>query len=100
MTRRLLVSAALAAACLTGCGAAESWAMPDVVGIDLQTAQDTVQRLTEFRVVIASHDQTGANRSQVYDHDWTVCTQSIPAGAEIRPGAMVDFGVVEEDEDC
>lgn len=74
--------------------------MPDVVGTDLQTAQDTVQQLTGFRVVVSSHDRTGANRTQVFDREWTVCTQSVPAGGVLVPDAMVDFGVVAADETC
>jgi hypothetical protein len=100
VTRRRLLTAALAAACLTGCSSGESWVMPDVVGIDLQSAQDTVQQLTGFRVVVSSHDRTGADRTQVFDRDWIVCTQSVAAGSELVPDAMVDFGVVEQAESC
>lgn len=74
--------------------------MPDVVGIDLQSAQDAVQQLTGFRVVVASHDRTGADRSQVVDRDWVVCTQSVAAGGRLAPDVMVDFGVVTVGETC
>lgn len=74
--------------------------MPDLVGTDLQAAQDAVQQLTGFRAVLASHDRTGANRSQVFDRDWIVCTQSLAGGSEIGPDTMVDFGVVEQGESC
>lgn len=90
----------LAAALLTGCGSGETWVMPDVVGVDLQAAQDTVQQLTGFRVVLGSHDRTGADRTQVFDREWVVCTQSVAAGSELVPDAMVDFGVVERGEAC
>jgi len=97
---RALPVAALTAACLAGCSAAENWAMPDVVGSDLQAAQDTVQRLTGFRVAVTTHDETGANRTQVYDHEWQVCTQSVAAGSDLAPDAMVDLGVVARGESC
>lgn len=74
--------------------------MPNLVGTDLQAAQDAVQQLTGFRAVLVSHDRTGANRAQVFDREWVVCTQSVAAGSEIEPEVMVDFGVVQQDERC
>lgn len=74
--------------------------MPNLVGADLQAAQDAVQQLTGFRAVPVSHDQTGANRPQVFDSDWVVCSQSLAAGSEIEPETMIDFGVVEQGETC
>lgn len=74
--------------------------MPNLVGTDLQTAQDAVQQLTGFRAVLVSHDRTGANRSQVFDREWIVCTQNVVAGSELAPDTMVDFGVVEQGERC
>lgn len=100
MTRRRLLTAAIAATVLSGCGGGPTWVMPDVVGIDLQAAQDAVQQLTGFRVVVASHDRTGADRTQVVDREWVVCTQSVAAGSELAPDAMVDFGVVATGESC
>jgi hypothetical protein len=98
--RRRLLTAVLVTASLTGCGAQEKWVMPDLVGSDLQAAQDAVQQITGFRAVLVSHDRTGANRSQVFDREWVVCTQSVAAGSEIVPDVMVDFGVVEQGDGC
>lgn len=96
------MTAALCAACLTGCGDdAPTWTMPDLIGRDLQSAQDTVQRMTDFAIAATtSHDATGAGRPQVVDQDWRVCSQSVPAGAAVDPETMIDFGVVLRGEPC
>src|SRR5215210_1654697 len=54
--------------------AGTSWRMPDLVGSNLQDAQNAVQDLTEFQVpVTTSHDSTGGGRQQVVDRNWKVC---------------------------
>ena len=81
--------------------AGTSWRMPDLVGSNLQDAQNAVQDLTEFQVpVTTSHDSTGAGRQQVMDRNWKVCAQSVPPGTTIFKGARIDFGTVKLDEDC
>jgi hypothetical protein len=61
-----------------------SWMMPNLVGSNLQEAQDAVQRLTDFAIPLTySHDETGAGRSQVRDRNWKVCTQVPDAGETI-----------------
>lgn len=96
------MTGALALACLTACsGPAPAWTMPDLVGRDLQSAQDTVQEMTGYAIAATvAHDATGAGRPQVLDRDWTVCTQSVAAGTPIDPDTMIDFGVVLRDEAC
>jgi hypothetical protein len=45
--------------------------MPDLVGSPLQSAQDRIQRLTNFAIAVTtSHDATGAGRHQVWDRNW------------------------------
>jgi hypothetical protein len=79
----------------------ESWTMPDLVGVRLQEAQDTIQELTDFAILImTSHDATGAGRMQVSDRNWKVCTQNVPPGATITPETRIDFGAVKLDEAC
>jgi hypothetical protein len=79
----------------------ESWTMPDLVGARLQEAQDTIQELTDFAILITtSHDATGAGRMQVSDRNWKVCTQNVPPGATITPETRIDFGAVKLDEAC
>jgi hypothetical protein len=81
--------------------AGTSWTMPDLVGSNLQDAQNAVQDLTEFQVpVTTSHDSTGAGRQQVMDRNWKVCSQSVAPGTTITKGARIDFGTVKLDETC
>jgi hypothetical protein len=78
-----------------------SWAMPDLVGSNLQSAQNQVQSLTDFAITVTtSHDATGADRQQVLDENWKVCTQSIPPGGAIDSGTRIDFGAVKLEERC
>ncbi len=58
-----------------------TWTIPDLVGSDLQNAQNKIQSLTNFSIIITtSHDATGAGRHQVLDRNWKVCSQNIPPG--------------------
>lgn len=103
---------ALAATGTTGCtntnpdnGPTEEtgtrWTMPDLVGTDLQQAQDQIQALTGSAVFYtSSHDLSGQNRNQVLDANWKVCTQNVTPGSSIADGAKVDFGVVKLEESC
>ena len=73
--------------------------MPDLVGLDLHAAQDTVQTYGVFLSV--SHDLLGS-RNPVEDSDWVVCDQNVPAGQQVTgdvEGAF-DLGVVERAEPC
>ncbi|SDH14778.1 PASTA domain-containing protein [Klenkia brasiliensis] len=73
--------------------------MPDLVGIDLQTAQNTIQTLGVFYTV--SHDLFGS-RNQVLDSNWIVCDQNVAAGQQVTGAAegSIDFGVVKREETC
>ncbi|WP_051684248.1 PASTA domain-containing protein [Blastococcus sp. URHD0036] len=73
--------------------------MPDLVGLDLQTAQNQVQTNGVFLSV--SHDLLGS-RNQVVDSNWMVCTQNIPAGQQVTGDVegSIDFGVVKREERC
>ncbi len=73
--------------------------MPDLVGIDLQSAQNTIQGNGVF--LSRSHDLLGM-RNQVLDSNWVVCTQSIPAGQQVTGDAegLIDLGVVKREESC
>jgi hypothetical protein len=77
------------------------WTMPNLVGKNLQAAQDAIQELTAFEIpVTTSHDATGAGREQLLDRNWKVCSQNIAAGAEINSTSRIDFGAVRTDERC
>ena len=95
-------TAAAPAAGSAGTGSAgTSWTMPDLVGSNLQDAQNGVQDLTDFEIAVTtSHDSTGAGRQQVLDRNWKVCSQSVAPGTTITKGAKIDFGTVKLDEAC
>ncbi|MBN1093317.1 PASTA domain-containing protein [Blastococcus sp. TML/M2B] len=73
--------------------------MPDLVGSDLQSAQDAVQELGVFYSV--SHDLLGS-RNQVLDSNWIVCDQNVPPGQRVTGDVegQLDFGVVKREETC
>jgi hypothetical protein len=80
---------------------AAEWTMPDVVGMNLQAAQDHVQAVTDLGVpLMTSTDGTGESRMQVMDRNWVVCEQTPAAGSTITSGDVPDFVVVKDDESC
>ncbi|GAA1861992.1 hypothetical protein GCM10009836_47830 [Pseudonocardia ailaonensis] len=80
---------------------ATSWTMPNLVGSNLQDAQNAIQHLTGFAISLThSHDATGRGRHQVLDRNWKVCDQNVPAGRTITTGTSIDFGAVQLDETC
>lgn len=58
--------------------------MPDVVGMNLQAAQDKIQTLGVF--FSRSEDATGAGRAQVIDRNWVVVSQTPEPGVLIGEG--------------
>lgn len=74
--------------------------MPDVVGMSLQDAQDTIQTEVGEFFFSTSHDVSGQGRVQVLDAGWQVCDQNIDAGDELTEDSNVDLGVVRASEDC
>lgn len=80
---------------------ATSWVMPDLVGANLQDAQNAIQSLTDFGIAVTtSTDATGAGRNQVLDANWTVCAQNVAPGETISVGTMIDFAAVKLEESC
>jgi hypothetical protein len=78
-----------------------SWAMPNLVGMDLQGAQDAIQSLTGGEVWLStSTDLTGMGRAQIIDRNWTVCSSTPSAGAAFNVTTTIDFGVVRDTETC
>ena len=75
------------------------FAMPDMVGANLQVAQNTMQDNGVFWSV--SHDLLGI-REQVVDGNWQVCDQNVPAGQRVtgQVEGAIDFGVVKLEERC
>jgi hypothetical protein len=77
------------------------WTMPDLIGKNLQAAQDAIQSLTLFEVWYTdSTDLTGQDRMQVSDRHWVVCTSTPPPGATFTADTDIDFGVVRIEETC
>jgi hypothetical protein len=94
------VAAAPSAAVPAG-GSASTWTMPDLVGANLQDAQNAIQSLTGFEIAVtASHDETGKGREQVLDRNWKVCSQNVRPGATITTDSEIDFGTVKLEESC
>lgn len=77
-----------------------SWTMPNLIGKDLQGAQDAMQSLTHDAVwFTSSTDLTGKGRAQINDRNWQVCTSTPPPGATFTASTKVDFGVVRTDSE-
>lgn len=81
---------------------ADSWTMPDLIGVDLQGAQDAIQSVSDGEVWFSSStDLTGQRRMQISDRYWVVCSSTPPPGASFTTSTEVDFGVVKKDiESC
>lgn len=73
--------------------------MPDVVCLNLQLAQDTIQAAGVF--YSRSVDATGAGRMQVVDRNWIVVSQQPAPGVPVGEGEAV-LSVVRDTEpnDC
>jgi hypothetical protein len=79
----------------------QSWTMPNLVGKDLQGAQDAIQSLTHDAVWLStSTDLTGKGRAQIVDRNWTVCNSTPAPGATFTTTTAIDFGVVRDTETC
>ncbi|MGW0175625.1 PASTA domain-containing protein [Rhodococcus sp. NPDC003322] len=73
--------------------------MPNVVCMNLQDAQDTIQAAGVF--YSRSQDATGEGRNQVIDRNWVVVGQAPPAGSTVGEGeAMLSVVKVGEPGDC
>jgi hypothetical protein len=77
------------------------WAWPNLIGHDLQGAQDATQSLTHDAVWLStSTDLTGRGRAQIVDRNWTVCTSTPAPGTTITTTTAITFGVVKDTEVC
>ncbi|MGU3499421.1 hypothetical protein [Mycobacterium sp. C31M] len=79
-----------------------SWTMPNLIGMDLQGAQDAIQSVSGGQVWFSSStDLTGQGRAQLSDRNWQVCSSTPAPGATFTAGTSIDFGVVRIDsEEC
>lgn len=75
--------------------------MPNMVGQNLQAAQDAMQTLTMNPLFFTSSiDATGQGRNQVIDSNWIVCSQNVRPGDPITADAKIEFAAVKLDERC
>lgn len=70
--------------------AAAKITVPNVVGKDLQLAQDTMQAAGLYN--LTSHDSTGQARLQVLDRNWVVTDQTPAAGSKVAADQRIDLG--------
>ncbi|NNN35371.1 PASTA domain-containing protein [Streptomyces sp. S3(2020)] len=75
----------------------ETAALPDLVGLDLQAAQDEAQAAGFY--ALDDQDASGQGRLQVYDRNWTVCSQEPEAGTH-PTDTPVTLYAVKDDESC
>ncbi|MEV6756781.1 hypothetical protein [Streptomyces sp. NPDC051214] len=76
---------------------AETATLPDMTGKGLQSAQDLAQAAGFYS--LTSSDATGAERMQMFDRSWKVCSQT-PAAGEHPTDTTVDFSTVKLSEEC
>ncbi|MFF2221925.1 hypothetical protein ACFVV7_01270 [Streptomyces globisporus] len=77
---------------------AEKKAVPDFVGMGLQSAQDAAQ--AGGFSSLKSHDSAGRDRMQAFDRNWKVCSQNMAPGKVIPTDTTLDFGAVKLEETC
>ncbi|MFE2710648.1 hypothetical protein ACFXKI_01305 [Streptomyces mirabilis] len=73
-------------------------AVPNFVGMGLQSAQDAAQAQGFY--LLKSHDSLGRDRMQILDRDWKVCSQNVKAGSSQSTDATLNFGAVKLAEKC
>lgn len=77
---------------------ASATTVPSLVGLGLQTAQDTAQAAGFSN--LTSHDASGHGRMQILDRNWKVCDQTPAAGDRVDDGVKIDLGAVKLGEPC
>ncbi|MGI5196565.1 PASTA domain-containing protein [Streptomyces sp. CA-288835] len=75
----------------------ETAALPNLVGQDLQAAQDEAQAAGFY--ALDDQDASGQNRLQVLDRNWTVCSQEPTAGTH-PTDTPVTLYAVKDGEAC
>jgi hypothetical protein len=71
--------------------------LPDMVGKDLQAAQDEAQDAGFW--TLDDQDASGQARLQIYDRNWTVCSQT-PKPGRRSLDTPVTFYAVKDNESC
>ena len=76
---------------------AETATLPDLVGKDLQAAQDEAQAAGFY--ALDDQDASGQNRLQVLDRNWVVCSQEPAAGTHPTDTPVILYAV-KDGEAC
>lgn len=72
--------------------------MPNVIGMNLQLAQDLLQSKGSY--LVDQEDALGLNRFQLVDSNWKVCRQSPKSGGKTATSAIVTLSAVKLTERC
>lgn len=76
----------------------ETFTMPNLVGANLQLAQDILQK--EGSYILDQEDALGLDRIQVNDSNWQVCSQTPKAGKKVAIDTVVVLSSVKLTESC
>lgn len=76
----------------------DTFKMPELVGKNLQDAQDQLQSLGSY--VLDQTDARGLDRLQILDSNWTVCSQKPRAGSVVPSDKRVTLASVKLAESC
>jgi hypothetical protein len=76
----------------------DTFIMPNVVGMNLQEAQDELQSLGSY--ILSQDDATGQGRFQVLDSNWQVCSQDQAPGETFDLAELVNLTAVKLSETC
>ncbi len=76
----------------------ETFAVPALLGMNLQDAQDTLQLSGSY--VLDQEDASGLERFQVNDSNWYVCRQDPAPGTVVAVDATITLASVKMDEIC
>ncbi|WP_016696309.1 PASTA domain-containing protein [Rhodococcus rhodochrous] len=69
--------------------------VPDVLGRALPDAKN---RIEEAGLGVEVHDDTGEDRSVLWESNWSVNSQSLTAGEHAQPGQVITLGVLKAGE--
>lgn len=70
--------------------------VPDVVGLDHQLAQDTMQAAGLYN--LSEDDASGEGRLLIWDRNWTVVEQSPAAGSMVNEDQTIVLRSLKDDE--
>jgi len=78
--------------------AEDTFVMPNVVGMNLQEAQDELQSRGSY--ILSQDDATGRGRFQMLDSNWQVCSQDQAPGETFDLAELVNLTAVKLSETC